>query len=103
MALRKYITQVNGTNVANTRVPNIDLSTLQSGTTATYKHRKDPVVVNDKDEVTYTLAIYNEGNKAGYASEIVDQLPTGLVMASSTTSTVVSKDKNGNAKNTYIF
>ena len=103
LALRKYITQVNGTNVANTRVPNIDLSTLQSGTTATYKHRKDPVVVNDKDEVTYTLAIYNEGNKAGYASEIVDQLPTGLVMASSTTSTVVSKDKNGNAKNTYTI
>ena len=103
LALRKYITQVNGTNVANTRVPNIDLSTLQSGTTATYKHRKDPVLVNDKDEVTYTLAIYNEGNKAGYASEIVDQLPTGLVMASSTTSTVVSKDKNGNAKNTYTI
>ena len=103
LALRKYITQVNGTNVANTRVPNIDLSTLQSGTTATYKHRKDPVVVNDKDEVTYTLAIYNEGNKAGYASEIVDQLPTGLVMASSTTSTVVSKDKNGNTKNTYTI
>ena len=103
LALRKYITQVNGTNVANTRVPNIDLSTLQSGTTATYKHRKDPVVVNDKDEVTYTLAIYNEGNKAGYASEIVDQLPTGLVMASSTTSTVVSKDKNENAKNTYTI
>ena len=103
LALRKYITQVNGTNVTNTRVPNIDLSTLQSGTTATYKHRKDPVVVNDKDEVTYTLAIYNEGNKAGYASEIVDQLPTGLVMASSTTSTVVSKDKNGNAKNTYTI
>ena len=103
LALRKYITQVNGTNVANSRVPNIDLSTLQSGTTATYKHRKDPVVVNDKDEVTYTLAIYNEGNKAGYANEIVDQLPTGLVMASSTTSTVVSKDKNGNAKNTYTI
>ena len=103
LALRKYITQVNGTNVANSRVPNIDLSTLQSGTTATYKHRKDPVVVNDKDEVTYTLAIYNEGNKEGYASEIVDQLPTGLVMASSTTSTVVSKDKNENAKNTYTI
>ena len=103
LALRKYITQVNETNVANTRVPNIDLSTLQSGTTATYKHRKDPVLVNDKDEVTYTLAIYNEGNKAGYASEIVDQLPTGLVMASSATSTVVSKDKNGNAKNTYTI
>ena len=101
LALRKYITQVNGTNVTNTRVPNIDLSTLQSGTTATYKHRKDPVVVNENDEVTYTLAIYNEGNKAGYASEIVDQLPTGLVMSSSTTSTVVSKDKNGNTKNTY--
>ena len=101
LALRKYITAVNGTNVANTRVPNIDLSTLQTGTTATYKHRKEPVVVQDKDEVTYILTIYNEGNKAGYASQIIDQLPTGLV--SSATGTVWSKDKNGQNKNEYTL
>lgn len=103
LALRKYITQVNGKNVENTRVPNIDTSTLETGTTAKYKHRKDPVVVEDKDEVTYTLAVYNEGNKAGYASEIIDQLPTGLISSPNNSATVVSKDKNGNAKNTYTL
>ena len=103
LALRKYITQVNGRNVANTRVPNIDTSKLETGTTADYKHRKDPVIVEDKDEVTYTLAIYNEGNKAGYASEIIDQLPTGLISSPNNSTTVVSKDPNGNAKNTYAL
>ena len=101
LALRKYITQVNGKNVTNTRVPNIDLSTLKTGTTATYKHRKDPVTVKDKDEVTYNISIYNEGNKAGYATKVVDQLPTGLINSPNNSSTVVSKDKSGNVKNTY--
>ena len=101
LALRKYITQVNGQNVANTRIPSIDLSTLKTGTTATYKHRKDPVTVKDKDEVTYNISIYNEGNKAGYATKIVDQLPTGLINSPNNSATVVSKDKSGNTKNTY--
>ena len=101
LALRKYITQVNGQNVANTRIPSIDLSTLKTGTTATYKHRKDPVTVKDKDEVTYNISIYNEGNKAGYATKIVDQLPTGLINSPNNSATVVSKDKSGKKKNTY--
>ena len=101
LALRKYITQVNGQNVANTRVPSIDVSTLKTGTTATYKHRKDPVTVKDNDEVTYNISIYNEGNKAGYATKVVDQLPTGLINSPNNTATVVSKDKSGNTKNTY--
>ena len=41
LALRKYITKVNGAAVPDSRVPNIDTSTLTSGTTATYKHKKD--------------------------------------------------------------
>ena len=101
LALRKYITQVNGQNVANTRIPSIDLSTLKTGTTATYKHRKDPVTVKDKDEVIYNISIYNEGNKAGYATKIVDQLPTGLINSPNNSATVVSKDKSGKTKNTY--
>lgn len=101
LALRKYITQVNGKNVENTRVPSIDLSTLKTDTTASYKHRKDPVVVKDKDEVTYNISIYNEGNKSGYATKVVDQLPTGLINSPNNSTTVVSKDKLGNIKNTY--
>ena len=79
LALRKYITQVNGENVANTRVPVIDTTSLTTGTTASYKHRKDPVAVTTGDKVIYNLTIYNEGQKAGRATKIEDQLPTGLV------------------------
>ena len=78
LALRKYITKINGKELTNTRVPNIDESTLTSGTTATYKHRKDPVAVETGDLVTYKLTIYNEGEKEGRATKIIDQLPTGL-------------------------
>ena len=78
LSLRKYITAVNDETVSNTRVPNIDLSTLATGTTATYKHRKDPVEVKTNDVITYNITIYNEGEKAGRATKIVDQLPTGL-------------------------
>ena len=80
LALRKYITKVNGVELTGTssRVPSIDESTLTSGTTATYKHRKDPVTIVTGDKVTYKLTIYNEGEKAGRATKIVDQLPTGL-------------------------
>ena len=79
LALRKYITQVNGENVANTRVPVIDTTSLTTGTTASYKHRKDPVAVTTGDKVIYNLTIYNEGQKPGRATKIEDQLPTGLV------------------------
>ena len=57
LALRKYITQVNGENVANTRVPVIDTTSLTTGTTASYKHRKDPVAVTTGDKVIYNLTI----------------------------------------------
>ena len=78
LALRKYITKVNGVNVTNTREPSIDESTLENGTTATYKHRKDPVMVENGNTVTYNITIYNEGEVDGRATEIIDQLPTGL-------------------------
>ena len=109
LALRKYITAVkSGETVTsiNTRIPNYgDLSALETGTTAEYKHRKDPVQVKDGDIVTYTIAIYNEGSKAGYASKIIDQLPTGLFMSNTHTNggTVTSKDSQGNPVNTYTI
>mgnify|MGYP004544119343 CR=1 FL=1 len=78
LALRKYITKVNGTDVAEPRIPKINLSTLNSGTTATYNHRKNPVEVKTGDKVIYNLTIYNEGEKIGRATKIQDQLPTGL-------------------------
>ena len=87
LALRKYITKVNGKEVTETRIPNIDKSTIETSNTATYKHRKDPAVVNTGDVVTYKLTVYNEGDKAGRATKIVDQLPTGLKLKTSGTVT----------------
>ena len=31
-----------------------------------------------EDLVTYTLRIYNEGNQAGYAKRVKDDIPEGL-------------------------
>ncbi len=78
LALRKYITKVNGVEVTNSRVPVVDESTLENGTTAIYNHRKDPVMVENGDVVTYNITIYNEGEVDGRATEIIDQLPSGL-------------------------
>ena len=43
-----------------------------------YTHTKEPIEVQTGDIVTYTLRIYNEGDIAGYAEEIKDDLPEGL-------------------------
>ncbi len=86
LALRKYITKVGNTNI-NDRNPNIVTTKLDNGesTTAEYKHKKDPVTVNEGDEVIYTLTVYNEGDVNGRATQIVDQLPTGLEFDQSAT------------------
>lgn len=66
----------------NTTTLNPTLAATLEQTTATYNHRKDPVVVEKGDIVTYAITIYNEGEHAGYANKIADQLPgtwsTGL-------------------------
>ena len=82
LALRKYITQVNGVDITDTKVPNIDTTKLDDendpATTAEYKHRKDPVEVKTNDLVTYKISVYNEGDVDGLVTEILDYLPEGL-------------------------
>ncbi len=84
LALRKFITAVNDTEVTS-RIPQVDTSkfgTTVDGkevTTMTYTHSKDPIRVSQNDIVVYTLRIYNEGTKDGYATEIKDDVPVGLV------------------------
>ena len=80
LALRKYITEVNGTKLEDTRVPDIDVTKLASGeaTTADYKHKKYPVEVKTGDIVTYRFTVYNEGDVEGYVYSITDYLPQGL-------------------------
>ena len=99
LALRKYITKVGNTNVTN-RVPNIDKTNLDNATktTAEYKHRKDPYVVTKGQNVTYTLTVYNEGDLKGKATEIVDQLPTGVVFNQQATESLT-----GNSNYTFTY
>ena len=85
LALRKFITNINGKELVNSdgtyiREPKIDLTPLinKQDTTAIYKHPKDPIGVSVGDIVIYTLRIYNEGELDGYASAVTDYLPPQL-------------------------
>ena len=84
LALRKFITKVNTTEI-NNRVPEVDTSKLgktdENGkkiTTAIYNHTKDPITVETGSTVIYTIRVYNEGTADGYANEITDNIPAGL-------------------------
>ena len=97
LALRKFITKVNGSNVAVSREPSItaaDLTALKNedasktfdnGTTSYKRHTKDPLLVESNDVVTYTIRVYNEGSVDGYASKVTDYLPDGLALKSGST------------------
>ena len=88
LALRKYITHINGDKVATSREPQISEDEVQAvadgnatfddGTTAKKDHIKTPLIVQTGDIVIYTIRIYNEGKIDGYAKEITDYLPEGL-------------------------
>ena len=83
LSLRKFITNINGTEITN-RIPQVDVSKLASGeaTTATYNHTKTPLKVAIGDVVTYTIRVYNEGDIDGYVEEITDHLPDQLELVS---------------------
>ena len=95
LSLRKFITEVNGEELIESREPQVDVSKLinKESTTATYNHSKEPVDVNPTDIVTYTIRVYNEGELDGYASKIMDDVPQGLVFVPATF------DENGNPTN----
>ena len=91
LALRKFITSINGVAPTVSREPVItqaNLKALAEGgadafdTTTTHKtHTKDPLNVSTGDKVIYTIRIYNEGDVDGKATEITDYLPEGLKLA----------------------
>lgn len=76
LALRKFITGVNETPVTN-RYP-VFTNNKDSNGNYIYEHTKEPVQVETTDIVEYTIRIFNEGNIAGYAKEIIDDIPNGL-------------------------
>ncbi len=85
LALRKFITKINDVEVEVSREPQISTDTIQnlqngSVTTVTKTHTKEPLLVNKGDTVLYTIRIYNEGELDGYAKEVTDYLPAGLIL-----------------------
>ena len=101
LALRKFITSINGAQVEKSREPVIlqdDLRTLatgtanfDNGTTTNKTHTKTPLLVEKDDKVIYTIRIYNEGDIDGYADTIVDYLPDGLELVDPSESTINSR------------
>ena len=73
LSLQKFISKVNNNGV--NREPT--LSKDNNGKVV-YTTTKDPLAVADGDTVTYTIRVYNEGDIAGYAKEVSDNIPEGL-------------------------
>ena len=73
LALRKFITQIEDKEVTS-RIPQVK---YENGK-ITYEHDKTPLQVVTGNVVTYTIRVYNEGEIAGYATEITDDIPSGL-------------------------
>ena len=94
LALRKYISSVNGIKLAQSREPDMNITSASKylrTKTAAYYHIKKPVRVNLGDTVTYTIRVYNEGYLQGYAQEITDYLPEGLTYKEDSQ---INKDNN---------
>ena len=75
LALRKFITKVDEEDVT-TRVPEVSYDREEDK--ITYEHTKEPVEVITGNVVEYTIRVYNEGDMAGYANLISDDIPDGL-------------------------
>ena len=78
LALRKFITGVNDKEVTD-RIPFSSLNIIDGKKQIKYIHTKEPVDVLNGDIVYYTIRVYNEGTIAGYAQEVKDDLPEGLL------------------------
>ena len=81
LALRKFISKVDGVAPTVSREPVIDAQSktlLDSTGTAAYHHTKDSLKVKVGSQIEYTLRVYNEGQVDGYAKEITDYLPQDL-------------------------
>ena len=75
LALQKFITALNDEEITD-RVPTV---TVDEDGKFKYSHKSEPLSVANTDLVTYTIRVYNEGEKAGYAAEIRDDIPEGLI------------------------
>lgn len=79
LTLKEFISKINDTPI-DTRVPEVDSTNLinMSSTNASYNYSKELIAVNAGDIIEYTIRVYNEGDVAGFASILIDELPNGL-------------------------
>ena len=77
LSLQKFITGLNNDKVTG-REPSVLISSEGKIQFSVPSSAKDPLYVEKGDIVIYTIRVYNEGNIAGYAEEISDNLPSGL-------------------------
>jgi len=75
LALQKFITAVNDDKVTD-RIPAVS---VDSEGNIKYAHTTEPLRVGNGDLITYTIRVYNEGEIDGYAKEVMDDIPNGLV------------------------
>lgn len=81
LSLRKQIVKINDALYTNRYATLLDSKEEQENTKTLYDYynvysSKPKVKVGDK--ITYSIRVYNEGDIDGYASLIVDTLPSGL-------------------------
>lgn len=82
LALRKFITGVETNGILTditSREPKLSIDEETGNIKYTHPKEEAPVKVANNDIVIYTLRIYNEGTLAGYAEEITDDIPEGLI------------------------
>ncbi len=70
LSLQKFITKLNDTAIIG-RDP---IVTKNEDGTLRFSHTSDALPVCYNDLVTFTIRVYNEGDLAGYAKEVVDYL-----------------------------
>lgn len=96
LSLQKFITGLNNSKVEG-REPKISKT---SDGKIKFTSDVEALPVANNDLITYTIRVYNEGDLAGYAKEVSDNLPAGLefVAENETNKKYGWKlyDKNGN-------
>lgn len=116
LAIRTFVTTINGEKIKETREPKYsqedlrklatEITNIDNGTTLTKTHKKSSIFVEKGDKIVFTIRVYNEGQIDGKATEISDYLPNGLeivpISESSINSTYKWQVDNNRAFTNYL-
>lgn len=81
VSLEKYISEVNGVKITDTREGNAEHGYDDDTSTNNDTKQKNPVTVYTGDKVTYTIKVKNDGAIPVTITEIKDTLPNGVECA----------------------